>query len=68
MIEFYQAYADYKDLMALTENMLEKLALDILGTTDVLTKVKYLALKDHSRKSLCLMRSWRIIRSSHLKM
>ncbi len=35
MIEFYQAYADYKDLMALTETMLEKLALDILGTTDV---------------------------------
>ncbi|AOA59871.1 lysine--tRNA ligase [Acinetobacter larvae] len=35
MIEFYQAYADYKDLMELTENMLEKLALDILGTTDV---------------------------------
>ncbi|OPH36044.1 lysine--tRNA ligase [Moraxella equi] len=35
MIEFYQAYADYKDLMALTENMLEKLAMDILGTTDV---------------------------------
>ena len=35
MIEFYQAYADYKDLMALTENMLEKLAIDILGTTDV---------------------------------
>ena len=56
MIEFYQAYADYKDLMALTENMLEKLALDILGTTDVLTKVKCLASKDHSRKSLCSMR------------
>ena len=35
MIEFYQAYADYKDLMALTENMIEKLAIDILGTTDV---------------------------------
>lgn len=35
MIEFYQAYADYKDLMELTENMLEKLALDILGSTDV---------------------------------
>ncbi len=35
MIEFYQAYADYKDLMALTENMLEKLAIDILGSTDV---------------------------------
>ena len=35
MIEFYQAYADYKDLMELTENMLEKLAVDILGSTDV---------------------------------
>ena len=35
MIEFYQAYADYKDLMELTEKMLEKLAIDILGSTDV---------------------------------
>ncbi|MFC0820772.1 lysine--tRNA ligase [Moraxella marmotae] len=35
MIEFYQAYADYTDLMALTEKMLEKLAVDILGSTDV---------------------------------
>ncbi|MEX5618464.1 amino acid--tRNA ligase-related protein, partial [Pseudomonas syringae] len=35
MIEFYHAYADYKDLMQLTENMLEKLALDILGSTDL---------------------------------
>ncbi len=35
MIEFYQAYADYHDLMMLTENLLETLARDILGTTDV---------------------------------
>ncbi|WP_066799883.1 lysine--tRNA ligase [Moraxella oblonga] len=35
MIEFYQAYADYQDLMALTEKMLETLAMDILGTTDI---------------------------------
>jgi lysyl-tRNA synthetase class 2 len=35
MIEFYQAYADYNDLMLLTERMLETLALDILGSTDV---------------------------------
>lgn len=35
MIEFYQAYANYKDLMSLTERMLEKLATDILGSTDV---------------------------------
>ncbi len=35
MIEFYQAYADYRDLMSLTEDMLQTLALSILGKTDV---------------------------------
>ncbi len=35
MIEFYQAYADYRDLMDLTEEMLRTLAMDILGTTTV---------------------------------
>lgn len=35
MMEFYAAYTTYEDLMALTEEMLEQLALDILGTTDV---------------------------------
>ena len=35
MIEFYQAYADYNDLMDLTEDMLRTLATDILGSTDV---------------------------------
>lgn len=33
MIEFYQAYADYKDLMDLTEELLRQLAQDALGTT-----------------------------------
>ncbi|MDH2431950.1 lysine--tRNA ligase [Pokkaliibacter sp. MBI-7] len=33
MMEFYQAYADYKDLMDLTEELLRTLAQDILGTT-----------------------------------
>jgi lysyl-tRNA synthetase class 2 len=33
MIEFYQAYADYNDLMDLTEHMLRYLAERILGTT-----------------------------------
>ena len=32
MIEFYQAYADYKDLMVLTEMLIQQLANDILGT------------------------------------
>src|SRR3990167_8969179 len=35
MLEFYQAYADYKDLMDLTEDMLRSLAADILGTTQI---------------------------------
>ncbi|MDU8923731.1 lysine--tRNA ligase [Pasteurellaceae bacterium LIM206] len=35
MIEYYQAYADYHDLMDNTEELLRQLALDILGTTTV---------------------------------
>ena len=33
MLEFYQAYADYKDLMALTDELLAMLSQDVLGTT-----------------------------------
>lgn len=33
MLEFYQAYADYNDLMDLTEDMLRGLAQEILGDT-----------------------------------
>ena len=35
MIEFYQAYADYRDLMNLTEDMLRTLAQDVLGSTQL---------------------------------
>jgi len=35
MLEFYQAYADYKDLMNLTEDMLRGLAAEVLGSTTV---------------------------------
>jgi lysyl-tRNA synthetase class 2 len=33
MIEFYQAYADFNDLMDLTELMLREMALSVLGST-----------------------------------
>ncbi|MCB1850530.1 MAG: lysine--tRNA ligase [Gammaproteobacteria bacterium] len=33
MVEFYQAYADYHDLMDLTEEMLRTMAKEVLGTT-----------------------------------
>ncbi len=35
MLEFYQAYADYHDLMDLTERMLRELAENILGTAQL---------------------------------
>ncbi len=35
MIEFYQAYADYNDLMDLTEAMLKTVAQEVLGKTEV---------------------------------
>ncbi|MEJ2529644.1 MAG: lysine--tRNA ligase [Gammaproteobacteria bacterium] len=35
MLEFYEAYADYHDLMDLTEDMLRSMAEAILGTTSI---------------------------------
>ncbi len=34
MLEFYQAYADYQDLIALTERLLRKVAEEVLGTVE----------------------------------
>jgi lysyl-tRNA synthetase class 2 len=33
MLEFYEAYADYRDLMDLTEDMLRSLAREVMGST-----------------------------------
>ncbi|HEC30118.1 MAG TPA: lysine--tRNA ligase [Gammaproteobacteria bacterium] len=35
MIEFYEAYADYNDLMNLTEEMLRGIAEDVIGSTTI---------------------------------
>lgn len=35
MIEFYEAFADYKDLMDLTEDMLRGIAENVMGTTEI---------------------------------
>lgn len=35
MIELYEAYADYRDIMSLTENMVAHIAQEVLGTTTV---------------------------------
>ena len=35
MIEFYEAYADYRDLMNLTEEMLRGIAEDVIGSTTI---------------------------------
>ncbi len=40
MLEFYQSYADYHDLMNLTEDMLRKMAQHILGTTTIVNTIK----------------------------
>ncbi|MFO7176827.1 lysine--tRNA ligase, partial [Enterococcus faecium] len=35
MIELYEAYADYDDIMDLTEELVAHVAKEVLGTTDV---------------------------------
>ncbi|MDA8098593.1 MAG: lysine--tRNA ligase [Nitrospiraceae bacterium] len=35
MLEFYMAYADYRDLIAMTEEMISSIATDVLGATEI---------------------------------
>jgi lysyl-tRNA synthetase class 2 len=45
MLEWYEAYADYRDTMARIEELLEAVALEVLGTTHVTYKGQELDLK-----------------------
>ncbi|MCP5326951.1 MAG: lysine--tRNA ligase [Oceanospirillaceae bacterium] len=40
MIEFYQAYADYIDMMDTTEDMLRTLAKEVMGTTKIKSTIR----------------------------
>jgi lysyl-tRNA synthetase, class II len=44
-IEFYQAYATYEDLMVLTEQLFERLAIDVCGTTEITYQGHQVSLK-----------------------
>jgi lysyl-tRNA synthetase, class II len=44
MLEWYEAYADYRDTMARIEDLIERVALDVLGTTNVAFKGEEIAL------------------------
>ena len=49
MLEFYVAYADYHDLIALTEELFSRLAREVLGTTTI----------EYQGKSINLASPWR---------
>lgn len=54
-MELYVAYKDYDWMMNLVEEMVEKMAMDIHGTTSKLKSAKISStLEDHGNDSLCL--------------
>ncbi len=50
-IELYQAYADYSDMMALTEELIAGLAEQLLGTTEVTYQDTAISLKRPWRRA-----------------
>lgn len=59
MVEFYQAYADYKDLMDLTEDMLRKMAEAVLGSTTIVNTTHNEAGEETSRLEYDLSQPFR---------
>ena len=49
MLELYQAYADYNDIMELVEQLVEHLALELLGTTEL----------EYGERSISLRAPWK---------
>ena len=54
MLELYQAYADYTDIMEMVENLMEHLALEVLGTTVLTYGERSLDLKAPGRRATML--------------
>jgi lysyl-tRNA synthetase, class II len=50
MLEWYEAYADYRDTMARIENLVQRVAIDVLGTTEVTFKGEAIALAEPWRR------------------
>ena len=50
MLEFYWAYADYNDLMDMTEDMLRRVAKSVLGTTEFTYQNKHIDLAKPFRR------------------
>jgi lysyl-tRNA synthetase class 2 len=50
MLEWYEAYADYRDTMERIERLVERVALDVLGTTAVAFRGKEIDLKASWRR------------------
>ena len=57
MLEFYQAYSDFNDLMDLTEDMLRKMTTDVLGSTKVVNTTKDARRRSGQRSSLRFCRA-----------
>ena len=55
VLEFYVAYKDYEWMMEITEQMLEKVAIAVNGTTTVHVSGQEISFGLHSAGSPCLM-------------